>query len=199
VVNSHLPDDIQIGLTASIPYAHASNLLREQVTQQTYAYDDGKSQVTVNDAAIMPAGGQLVLMLDINGKTKAGMFTKKIAGKVYLRGTPYYDAQTASIKVRDVDYDLDTKDKLLSTASWLAKDKFKEMIQQQVNIPVQGELENARRMLQATLDKQGRVHESVLLRGSINDIVPDNIYLTQEGIKAVVNAKGTLTATIDKL
>ena len=199
IVDSRMADDIQIGLTANIPYAHASRLLQEQVARQTYKFDGGKSQVTVNDASIAPSGEQLVLMLDVDGKTKAGLFTKKIVGKVYLRGTPYYDAETASIKVRDVDYDLDTKDKLLSTASWLAKNKFKDMIQAQVNIPVKGELENAKKMLQATLDKQGRVHESLLLRGNIKDIAPDNIYLTQEGIKAVVNAKGNLTATIDRL
>ncbi|MFD2513107.1 DUF4403 family protein [Pontibacter locisalis] len=199
IVDSRLSDDIQIGMTANIPYEHASKMIQEQIANQTYKFDDGKSQITVNDATITPGGEQLVLMLDVNGKTKAGLFTKKIVGKVYLRGTPYYDAASHSIKVRDIDYDLDTKDKLLSTASWLAKNKFKDMIQQQVSIPVKGELDNARKMLQSTLDKQGRVHNSVLLRGSIKDITPDNIYLTPEGIKAVVNAKGYLTATIDKL
>nr|WP_304608545.1 DUF4403 family protein [Pontibacter anaerobius] len=199
IMDSRMSDDIQIGLTASIPYAHASKMVQEQVAKQTYTFDGGKSEITVNEAAITPGGNQLVLMLDVNGKTKAGIFTKKIVGKVYLRGTPYYDAETATIRVRDVAYDLDTKDRILSTASWLAQNKFEEMIQQQVSIPVQGELDNARKMLQSTLDKQGRVHESVLLRGSIKDITPDNLYLTQDGIKAVVNAKGTLTATIDKL
>ena len=199
IVDSRMTDDIQIGLTTTIPYAHASKMMQAQVGKQTYKFDGGKSELTVNDAAIMPGGEQLILMLDVNGKTKAGLFTKKIVGKVYLRGTPYYDAQTASIKVRDVDYDLDTKDKLLSTASWLAKNKFIDMIQAQVNIPVQSQLDDAKKMLQNTLDKQGRVHESLLLRGNIKHITPDNIYLTQDGIKAVVNAKGTLTATVDKL
>ncbi|WP_299826311.1 DUF4403 family protein [uncultured Pontibacter sp.] len=199
ILDNRLADDIQIGLTTTIPYAHVSKMLQAQVAKQTYKFDGGKSEVTVNDAAVTPAGNQLVIMLDVNGKTKAGMFTKKIVGKVYLRGTPYYDAQTASIKVRDVDYDLETKDKLLSTASWLAKNKFKDIIQEQVNVPVQSQLDDAKKMLQNTLDKQGRVHESLLIRGSIKHITPDNIYLTQDGIKAVVNAKGTLTATVDKL
>nr|WP_245402592.1 DUF4403 family protein [Pontibacter sp. E15-1] len=199
LVDKRLADDIQVGLTATVPYAHASKLLQGQVANQTYTFDDGKSQLTVKDAAITPSGEQLVLMLDVDGKTKAGLFTKKIVGKVYLRGTPYYDAETASIRVRDVDYDLDTKDKLLNTASWLAKNKFVGMIQQQVNIPVQQQLNDTRKLLQATLDRQGRVHESLLLRGNIQHLTPENIYLTPEGIKAVVNAKGTLTATVDKL
>ncbi|GAB3538672.1 hypothetical protein GCM10027443_34080 [Pontibacter brevis] len=199
IVDSRMGDAIQVGLTASIPYTHASKMVHDQVANQTYKFDEGKSQITVKDAAITPGGEQLVLMLDVDGKTKAGLFTKKIVGKVYLRGTPYYDAATASIKVRDVDYDLDTKDKLLNTASWLAKNKFKDMIEQQVSIPVQSQIDEAKKMLQATLDKQGRVHESLLLRGNIQQIAPENIYLAPDGIKAVVNAKGSLTATVDKL
>ncbi|MHA6246341.1 DUF4403 family protein [Pontibacter sp. CAU 1760] len=199
IVDKRLADDIQVGLTTTIPYAHVSKLLQEQVANQTYKFDGGKSQLTVKNAAITPGGEQLVLMLDVDGKTKAGLFTKKIVGKIYLRGTPYYDATTASIKVRNVDYDLETKDRLLSTASWLAKNKFLDIIQQQVNFPVQQQLNDTKKLLQTSLDKQGRVHESLLLRGTIHDITPQNIYLTPEGIKAVVNAKGTLTATVDKL
>jgi len=199
IVDSRLSDDIRIGLTANIPYEHASRLLQAQVAGQTYTFDDGKSKLMINDAAIAPGGEQLVLMLDVNGKTKAGLFSKKVVGKVYLRGTPYYDAATASIKVRDVDYDLDTKDKLLNTASWLAKNKFTDMIEEQVSFPVQSQLNDAKKMLQATLNQQSRINESLLLKGTIQEITPDNIYLTPEGIKAVVNATGTLTATVDKL
>ncbi|WP_018476597.1 DUF4403 family protein [Pontibacter roseus] len=199
IIDNRMSDDIQIGLTATVPYSHASTLMQAQVADQTYTFDDGKSQVTVKDAAITPHGEQLVLMLDVDGKTKAGLFTKKLVGKVYLRGTPYYDAATASIKLRDVDYDLDTQDMLLNTASWLAKNKFKEMIQGAVNIPVQSQLADIRNLLQHTLNQSGRVHEAVLLRGAVNDLVLDNIYLTPTGIKAVVNARGNLTATVQKL
>lgn len=199
IIDSRLSDDIQIGLTATVPYTHASALLQQQVANQTYTFDEGRSQLTVKDAAITPGGEQLVLMLDVDGKTKAGLFTKKLVGKVYLRGTPYYDAATASIKLRDVDYDLETKDMLLNTANWLAKNKFKDLIQSQVNIPVQSQLTDVRNLLQQTLNQQGRLHEAVLLRGSVSELAMEHIYLSPTGIQAVVNARGQLTATIDKL
>lgn len=199
IIDSRMRDDIQIGLTATVPYTHASSLMRQQVANQTYTFDDGKSQITVKDAALTPSGSQLVLMLDVDGKTKAGLFTKKLTGKVYLRGTPYYDAASASIKLRDVDYDLDTRDMLVNTANWLAKNKFKEMIQSQVNIPVHTQLTVVRDMLQRTINQSGRLHEAVQLRGAVNDLEMEDIYLTPTGIKALVNARGNLTATIDKL
>jgi hypothetical protein len=199
IIDSRLSDDIQIGLTATVPYTHASALMQQQVANQTYTFDDGKSQLTVKDAAITPSGEQLVLMLDVDGKTKTGLFTKKLVGKVYLRGTPYYDASSASIKLRDVDYDLETRDMLLNTASWLAKNKFKDMIQSQVNIPVQSQLTDVRNLLQQTLNQSGRLHEAVLLRGNVSELAMEHIYLSSTGIQAVVNARGQLTATIDKL
>lgn len=200
IIDNRMKDDIQVGLIGEISYDHATKLLKEQVANKTFTFNEGgKDKITVKDAAISGSGQQLVLMLDVDGKTKAGFITKKIVGKVYLRATPFYDPATQSIMVRDVDYDLETKDKLLSTASWMAKGKFKELIQSQINFPVKGQLDEARKMLQASLEQPTRVHESVLLKGSVTEIVPDNIYLTPTSIKAVVNAKGNLTVKIDKL
>ena len=141
----------------------------------------------------------MVVMLDVTGKAKIGFLTRNISGKIYLKAVPYYDAATASIKVQDLDYDLNTKDRLLQTASWLAKNKFLQTIQNQISFPVKNQLETARLTLQKTLDQSERLHESVLLKGQITEIVPDTIYLTPTAIKAVVNAKGNLTALIDKL
>jgi hypothetical protein len=62
----------------------------------------------VHDAALSGSGDKLVLMLEVTGQTKAGFFTKNIAGRVFLKAIPYFDPATASIKVRDLDYDLDT-------------------------------------------------------------------------------------------
>ena len=73
------------------------------------------------------------------------------------------------------------------------------MIEQQINFPIKTQLEDTKKQIQETLNKSGRVHESVMLQGKITDIVPDNIYLTPTAIKAIVNAKGNLTVTIDKL
>lgn len=198
-VNARLNNNVQIGLVSEITYEHATKLLQEKITGQKFTFENGKDQIKVNKAAISGSGDKIILMLDVAGHTKAGLFTKNITGKIYLKAVPYYDAATASIRVRHLDYDLETKDKLLSAASWLIKNKFVAQLQSQINFPVKAQLDQARQMLQRTLDQSGRVHESVLLQGQITEIAPDAIYLTPNSIKAVVNAKGNLTARIDKL
>ncbi len=199
LTDNRINEDVQIGLSGEITYDYATKLLKEQIGGKTFTFEGGKDKVTIKDAAITPSGDKLMLMLDVDGTTKAGIFTKKIVGKVFLKAVPYYDQESGTIKIRDVDYDLETKDKLLSTASWLAKNKFRENIENQVSFPVKGQLEEAKKQLQQTLNNSGRVHESVMLKGKITEVVPDNIYLTPTAIKALVNAKGNLTVTIDKL
>jgi hypothetical protein len=197
VTDSRIPDDVQIGISGEISYDYATKLLKDEFAGKTFTFDDGK--VTIKDASVAPSGDKLMLMLDVDGKTKAGLFTKKIVGKVFLKATPFYDQATGSLKVRDVDFDLETKDKLLSSASWLVKGKLREIIQQQVDFPVKSQLDDAKKQIQEALDKQGRIHESVMLKGKITEISPDNIYLTPTAIKTIMNAKGNITVDIDKL
>jgi hypothetical protein len=198
ITNSQISNEVQIGLVSEISYAHATKLLHQQVVGQKYEFEGGKSQVTVHDLAVSGSGDKVVLMLEVTGKTKAGLFTKNIAGKIFLKAVPYYDAATASIRVRDLDYDLATKDKIVQTASWLTKDKFVDNIQAQVSFPVKSQLEDTRKLLQRTLDQSGRVNDMVLLKGQITEIVPEAIYVTPTSLKALVNAKGNLSARIEK-
>ena len=199
ITNSRLANEIQVGLVSELSYAHATTLLKEQLVGKRFTSKDGKDEVLVHDLALSTSQDKMVVMLDVTGKAKVGFLTRNISGKIYLKAVPYYDAATASIKVQNLDYDLNTKDRLLQTASWLAKNKFLQTIQNQISFPVKNQLETARLTLQKTLDQSERLHESVLLKGQITEIVPDTIYLTPTAIKAVVNAKGNLTALIDKL
>lgn len=197
ITNSQLPNQVQIGLVSELSYDHATKLLKQQVTGQQYTF--GKDQITVHDLAISGSGDKVVLMLDVTGKTKAGLFTKNIAGKIFLKAVPYYDAATASIRVRELDYDLATKDRILQTASWLVKNKFVESMQSQISFPVKSQLDDTRQLIQRTLDQSGRVNDMVLLTGKITEIEPEAIFVTPTSLKAVVNAKGNLSARIEKL
>ncbi len=199
ITDNRLTDNVQIGLVGEVPFTHATQLLKEQINGKSYSFEGGKQQITINNAEISGSGDKLVVMLDVNGKAKSGLFTKKIVGKVFLKAIPYYDAATTSIRIRDVDYDLQTKDQLLRTASWLAKGKFIQNIEQQVNFPVKAQLDQARTLLQNSLDQSSLVNQSILLKGNIRSFTPENIYLTPTSIKTVLNAQGNLTVQILKL
>ncbi|MDB5262547.1 MAG: hypothetical protein JWQ14_1828 [Adhaeribacter sp.] len=196
VTDNQLVNEVQIGLMGEISYAHATQILKEQMVGQQFTFSKGKDQITVHDVALSGSGDKLVVMLDVTGTTKAGLFTRNIAGKIFLKGIPYLDAQTNSIRVRDVDYDLDTKDQLLKAANWLAKNHFAQTLEDQISLPFKSQLAAAHQLLQQNLDQASQLNQSVQLTGQITEMVPDAIYLTPTSIKARVNAKGTLAARI---
>lgn len=198
ITNSKFPNEIQIGLVSEITYEHATRLLQQQLKGKKYTFKGGKDQLTIQDLNLSGSGDKVVLMLDITGKTKTGLFTKNITGQIFLKAIPYYDAATSTIRIKELDYDLSTKDRILKTASWLVKNSFIENIQNQVNLPVKTQLDDTRKMLQSTLDKAGRVNDMVMLKGNITEIAPEAIFVTPNSLKAVINAKGTLSAHIDK-
>jgi hypothetical protein len=199
ILDNSLSDNVHIGLTGEISYRHATQLLKEQVTGKLFSFDGGKDQIRINDAAVSASGEQLVLMLDINGKTKAGLFNKKLTGKIFLKATPYYDHHTSTIRVRNLDYSLDTKDMLVQTASWLAKDHFRENLEQQISLPIRSQIEEVKKKIQAVLIQTSRGHESIQLTGALTHMEPEDIYLTPTSIKAVVNARGKISMQIEKL
>ena len=196
VTDHQLVNDVQIGLMGEISYTHATQMLKQQLVGQQFSFSKGKDQVKVHDVALSGSGDKLVVMLDVTGTTKAGLFTRNISGKIFLKAIPYLDAKTNSIRVRNVDYDLDTKDQLLKAASWLAKNHFAQALENQISFPFKTQLAAAHQLLQQNLDNAGRLNQSVLLTGRITEIVPDAIYLTPNSIKALVNAKGTLNAQL---
>ncbi len=196
VTDSRLQDDFQIGLVGEIPYEQATQMIKKEVIGKTYNLDNNKYALQIMDLALSGSGEKLLMQADINGKTAKG---KKITGRIFIEGTPYYDAATQAIKVRDFDYNLKTKNVLLKSASWLINAGFLKQIEEKLTFPMKDHISNAQKMVQDGLSKNGRVSPNVLLKGNITNLSPEGIYLTPTSIKAVVNAQGKVNVLVDKL
>ena len=196
VTDNTLTDDFQIGLIGEIPYEQATAMIKKEVQGKTYNIDNNKYTLQITDLALSGSGDKILMQADVNGKNAKG---KKVAGRIFLEGIPYYDAETQSIKVRDFDYNLKTKNVLLKSASWLVNKGFLQQIEEKLTFPMKDHISNAQKMLQDGLTKNGRISPNVLLKGNITNLVPEGIYLTPTGIKAVVNAQGKVNVLVDKL
>ena len=115
--------------------------------------------------------------------------------KVYLRGTPFFDATTNSIKFKDLDYDLDTRNKMAKVANWLFKGKFLEMMSPYFNVSIADQLAEARKQRQTNI-AGNKVNDNVIIKGSLASLQPDNIYVTPEGMEAVIKASGKLEVVL---
>ncbi len=200
LTDGRLADDAQITVAGEVPYAEATRLARAELTGKTFTFNK-EDQLTVHDVNVAGAGQKLVLMLDVSGQTHAGLFTKKLVGKVYLKASPYYDAATQSIRLRDADFTLDTRDRLLKAADWLLHGNLRQRLEQQVSFPVKGQLLQARTLIQSFLDQPppGALPPGLRLGGKLTTFEPGALYLTEKSIRATLIAKGAVSLTVEEL
>ncbi|QHL88511.1 DUF4403 family protein [Nibribacter ruber] len=191
-----LPQEANIAVTTDLPYTYLTQMAQKEVKNQTFKFEEGKHQLTIHDIDISGTGSKLLLALDLSGSGKSGFITKKFQGKVYLQGTPYYDAASQSIKVKDLQYELKTRDQLLNTANWLLQNKFRTQLEDQMTVPIKDQLTSIKTGLQEGL-KENRLQEHALLRGSVLSFAPDTLFLTPTGIRALFNATGKVALSLD--
>ncbi len=184
-----VPNDFRIQLLSEVPYTEATRLASEQFVGKSYDFRDGAYQITITDIDLYPNNNNLII--------KAGL-TGSIKGDIYLRGVPYYDPQTRTISLRDLTYDLDTRNVLYRTASWLLQGSFARMMEKQLTIPVGDQLDEATKALQARLTNNPIV-KGVILNGKIDHVTPEQVYLTAQSLLAVVNAGGKVNVEVNGL
>jgi hypothetical protein len=128
---------------------------------------------------------------------KAGL-TGSITGTVYLKGKPYFDTTSQSVVLQNLDYDLDTKNKLVKTANWLAKGKFVQKMQEAFKIPLEQQMNQARELIQANL-KDKQIAKGIVLNGQLSELIPGEVFITPASIVATVQAKGKVQVKVEGL
>lgn len=183
---SQLEDKFEVGLIAQIPYSQARKIAIDKTGGKTYEFMDGKYKITVVDLEIYGQGEFMVVAATLKGS---------LNGKVYLKGKPTFDPIEKSVKMGELDYDLDTKNRLAKTADWLAHGKFLKMIEPYFSISIAAQLEEAKKTIQNNL-AGNQFNKKINLFGKLDQLTPDKIYITESGIQAVISAKGKIEVRV---
>ena len=175
-----VPTDFEIGLLGQISYEKAEELLRQAVAKQTFSYQNGSREVRITQLDLYGSGENLVAALQLAGD---------VEGKVYLQGKPRYDPATKAIIIDNLDYNLDTRDQLTKVAAWLARGQFLRELQEAFQFPIGAQIDSTRQQLQRLLDDH-EPYPNMRINGELDQFQPGQIFITREGIKALIVARG---------
>jgi len=207
VINNTLPNldpytstdnGFSVALSGEVTYAFASQMLQSQVSGQTYQLDDNKYSMKVDSVSLSGNADYILIRLDLEGKQLKGK-QKIIKGTVYMQGVPYYDPQDMTIKVKNLDYSVKTKNVLIKSAGWLLKAGLENEIKKHLVYSLKDKLEDTKQALQKSISNNVRINDNAYFKGTVNAIEPQAIYLTPFSMVATVNAKGSITIVVDKL
>ena len=185
-IQEKLEEKFEVGMIAEIPYQSLKKIAMDQAGGKTYEFNEGKQKITVLDIDIYGQGEEIIVATNLAGA---------LNGKVYLKGKPFYDAPSSSIKVKDLDFELDTRSKLAKTANWLAHGKFLKMMEPYFSVSVASQLEEGKKLIQDNL-AGNKMNKNINLNGKLNELTPQTIHVTPLGIQAIIQAKGKIEVLV---
>lgn len=188
-ITNNVPQGFQIGLIGVVPYEEASRLAAAQFIGKTFDFKEGKYKIEVTEVDIYGQNDKLVIKAGLKGS---------INGFIYLKGIPYYDAATRLLSLKNVDYDLSTRNVLVQTANWLLQGRFAKQIEQEFVFPIGSQIDEAQKAIRQQLSTR-KVAKGVDLGGQLDTLIPDQVYLTPTSLVALVVAKGRIEVKIDGL
>lgn len=180
-----IPTDIAANIAAISTYKDASKILSKNFAGQEF--ESGSKKVTVKNVEIWHKEGKMIVALDLLGS---------IEGVVYLSGYPQYNDYTKEIYFDKLDYVLDTKSKLMRTASWMAQGYILKKIQETCRYSIQPNLAEGKQNIMQYLNNYSPI-AGVFVNGKMEDVQFEKIQLTNKAIIAFLKIKGEISVSVD--
>ena len=182
-----IPNQITANVAAVSTYAEGSKIMTKNFAGQEFG--SGSKKIKVQKVAIWHKSDKMVIALDVLGT---------VNGTIYLTGFPQYNEQTKEIYFDKLDYAVDTKNKLMRTANWLAHGLVLRKIQESCRYSIIPNLEEAKQNM-ATYLKNYSPMPGVFVNGKMEDIQFNKIQLTNKAIIAFIKINGTVNVAVDGL
>ena len=182
-----IPNLISANVTAVSTYAEASKLMTKNFAGQEFG--SGSKKVKVQKVDIWHKNEKMVIALDVLGS---------VNGTIYLTGFPKYNSQTKELYFDKLDYALDTKNKLIRTANWLAQGLILKKIQESCRYSIIPNLDESKKSMLKYLQNYSPM-PGVFVNGKIENIEFQKVQLTNKAIIASVKINGTVNVSVDGL
>ena len=120
-------------------------------------------------------------------------------GQLYLLGTPVYDATTMSVSVTEFDYALTTRGLLLDIAQATGEGFFPDLratVEEKLVFPLEDQFTTLHKKLAGVITEH-RIGSHLVLRGTVDTITPEALYLTQTGVHIPFRLRGNLTCELN--
>jgi hypothetical protein len=124
-------------------------------------------------------------------------FSGTNSGIAYFTGKPFYDANKKMIEVRDIDFDVKTKNILLKSADWLFNKRIINEIARVSRFDLSSYIDTAKILVNKQLNAEWI--NGVKSIGGINDLKISGFYPLTDYFIIRSNASGDLMIKIDAM
>ena len=182
-----MPDEFKANVAAFAPYSYASQVMQKNFAGQKF--ESGGKAVTVNKIDLWGKDGKMIVAINLSGS---------VNGDFYLSGIPAYNPNTKEIYLDQVDFVLDSKNKLLKIGGWLAQNIIVKKLGDACKFSIADQLAEGEKSMANYLTNYEPM-KGVKINGTLSQITPNKVILTPNAIVAMVVATGKVAVSIDGL
>lgn len=180
-----------IFLDAMLNYDSLSALLNHQLKDKQFDFNKGvvKKKFIIKDVKLSGAGNEkLIIKIDFGGTDN---------GTLYLTGKPVYSSETHILEVKNIDFDIYSKDALLKTAEWLFSKRIINEVTKQTRFDLNTYIDSAKVQINQQLNREWV--KGISSKGKIDDIQLIGIYPLGQALVIRSNCSGDLAVKVDSI
>lgn len=178
-------ENYNLNIMADVPYYVIDSVAKKTMIGQMFG--QGRNSIVVDSIEVYGQNKKLIIGLDIVGF---------VNGKIYLECVPYYNADDYTIRVKDVDYKMKTKNLIARTVNLFYKKGMKKKIEENLIISLKDEFYLVKELSRSELFNM-QIIDNVKLDGMINELNVENIFITQNGLRISLQITGKLRMKIE--
>jgi len=189
--NSISKPGFNIFLDAVLNYDSLSHIINAQLKGKEFDLSNGKSKkvLVVENCRIYGTGNErLIIKMSFSGSN---------SGIAYFTGKPYYDVNKKMIEVKDIEFDVKTKNLLLKSADWLFNKRITNEIARVSKFDLSTYIDTAKIMINRQLNTEWI--KGIKTTGGISDLKIAGFYPLTEYFIIRSNANGDLMIKVDAM
>ncbi len=180
-----------IFLDAMLNYDSLSNIMNRQLVDKQFDFNKGpvRKKFIIKNCKLYGSGNEkLIIKIDFSGTDN---------GTLYLTGKPVYTPETHILEVKNIDFDIYSKDALLKTAEWLFSRRIINEVAKQTRFNLNTFIDSAKLRINQQLNQEWI--KGVSSKGRIDDIQLIGIYPLGQALVIRSNCTGELAIKVDSI
>ncbi len=180
-----------IFLDAQLNYDSLSNIVNRQLRGKEFDFKKGPVQkkFIIDDCKLSGSGNEkLIIRINFSGTDK---------GTVYLTGKPVYTKENNVLEVKDIDFDIRSKNALLKTAEWLFSRRIVNEIGRYTRFDLTGYIDTAKLSINEQLNHEWI--KGIRSYGNIEDIKLIGVYPLDQHLVIRSNCTGNLSVKVESI
>src|SRR5688572_1373690 len=180
-----------IFLDALLNYDSLNNILNRHIAHQEFDFNKGpvKRKFIIRDCKLYGTGNEK-LIIKVN-------FTGTDNGTFYLTGKPVYDKETHFLEVKNIDFDIKSKNALLKSSEWLFSRRIINEISRYTRFDLKTYIDSAKLSINQQLNHEWI--KGISSFGQINDIQLIGIYPLGQSLVIRSNCIGELSVKMESV